>query len=232
MSTLELFHEISDPDSATVRRVITAAGVWSPVKMRNVHYDEHKAALPSHARVPSIFDGERWHVGKDAVIARVLLVPPELRTDRLLLRHASAADAAALTTLHADASVRAFWPEFDLDTPDDTQFAIEHEGAVIGYAHYDENDDPEFRSAGIDLWLGARWQRQGFGREAIRALTGYLIDARGHHRLTVDPVAHNTRAIAAYEAVGFKRVGVLRQYQRLDGSWRDGLLMDLLASDR
>ena len=39
-------------------------------------------------------------------------------------------------------------------------------------------------------------------------------------------------AIRCYEKVGFKRVGVLREYW-LDGEgvWRDGVLLDLVASD-
>lgn len=40
------------------------------------------------------------------------------------------------------------------------------------------------------------------------------------------------RAIRAYEAVGFRRVGIMRAHERgADGSWRDGLLMDLLVGD-
>jgi aminoglycoside 6'-N-acetyltransferase len=43
-------------------------------------------------------------------------------------------------------------------------------------------------------------------------------------------VAHNARAIRRYEKVEFRRVGVMRPYQRdQDGIWRDGLLLDLLA---
>jgi len=50
--------------------------------------------------------------------------------------------------------------------------------------------------------------------------------------VTIDPAAENSAAIRCYERVGFRRVGVLREYWR-DGSgvWRDGLLMDLLASE-
>jgi aminoglycoside 6'-N-acetyltransferase len=60
----------------------------------------------------------------------------------------------------------------------------------------------------------------------------YLIDERGHHRLTIDPAADNAEAIRAYEKVGFRPVGVLREYWRAPGgAWRDGLLMDLLASE-
>ena len=60
----------------------------------------------------------------------------------------------------------------------------------------------------------------------------YLIDERGHHRLTIDPAADNARAIRTYEKVGFRAVGTMREYRRSpDGAWRDGLLMDLLARE-
>jgi RimJ/RimL family protein N-acetyltransferase len=40
------------------------------------------------------------------------------------------------------------------------------------------------------------------------------------------------RAIHVYEKLGFRPVGVMRQYERVaDGSWRDGLLMELIASE-
>jgi hypothetical protein len=55
---------------------------------------------------------------------------------------------------------------------------------------------------------------------------------RGHHRLTIDPAASNARAIAAYAKVGFRPVGIMRQYERgPDGTWHDGLLMELLRED-
>ena len=66
----------------------------------------------------------------------------------------------------------------------------------------------------------------------MRLLIAWLIDERGHHRLTVDPAAANARAIHVYESLGFKPVGVLREYERVaDGVWRDALLMELLAAE-
>ena len=95
-----------------------------------------------------------------------------------------------------------------------------------------ENPDPEFRYANIDLFLDPRFHGRGLGRDAVRALARWLVDERGHHRLTIDPDLANERAIRAYEAAGFRRVGVLRRYWRgPDGEWRDGLLLDLLAEE-
>ena len=41
-------------------------------------------------------------------------------------------------------------------------------------------------------------------------------------------------AIACYERVGFRPIGIARQYEQVrweDGRYRDGLLMDLLADE-
>jgi len=60
----------------------------------------------------------------------------------------------------------------------------------------------------------------------------HFIEERGHHRLTIDPAAENAAAIRCYEKVGFRSVGVLRNYEQgPDGTWHDGLLMELLADE-
>jgi aminoglycoside 6'-N-acetyltransferase len=118
--------------------------------------------------------------------------------------------------------------------PDTVGFAVLAlpEREIIGFLQTAEETDPEFRHAGIDLFLTSARQGQGLGPDAIRTAVRWLIAERGHHRITIDPAADNARAVRAYEKVGFRRVGILRQYQRFaDGTWRDGVLMDLLADE-
>jgi aminoglycoside 6'-N-acetyltransferase len=111
-------------------------------------------------------------------------------------------------------------------------YAIEVEGVVAGAIEYYEENEPDYRHAGIDIFLDVAHQGRGFGGEAIRALAKYLFEERGHHRLVIDPAVSNERAIRAYERVGFRRVGVMRGYERgADGTWHDGLLLDLLAGE-
>jgi aminoglycoside 6'-N-acetyltransferase len=59
----------------------------------------------------------------------------------------------------------------------------------------------------------------------------YLIEDRGHHRVTIDPAVDNAAAIRSYEKAGFRPVGVMRKYERNVGGdgWHDGLLMELIA---
>jgi aminoglycoside 6'-N-acetyltransferase len=109
---------------------------------------------------------------------------------------------------------------------------IEIAGHVAGGVQYSEEDDPQYRHAGIDIYLGERFQDRGAGTAALGLVARFLFEQRGHHRLTIDPALANTRAIRCYEKVGFRPVGVMRRYERgSDGVFHDGLLMDLLREE-
>jgi aminoglycoside 6'-N-acetyltransferase len=109
---------------------------------------------------------------------------------------------------------------------------VEAGGEVAGGIEYHEETAPEYRHAGIDVYLAERFQGQGLGEDAVRLLARFLFDVRGHHRLTIDPAVDNVRAVRAYEKVGFRPVGVMREYElRADGRFHDGLLMDLLRGE-
>jgi aminoglycoside 6'-N-acetyltransferase len=150
-------------------------------------------------------------------------------------------DAPAFTAILTHPSVARWWGDFDQDRverelivgePNLRVYAIEVDGRLVGAIQTQEEPDAEFRHAGIDLFLDDATQGRGVGPTAIRLLARRLIDEEGHHRLTIDPAADNLNAIRAYEKVGFQAVGRLRRYQRMpDGTWIDGLLMELLADD-
>lgn len=160
---------------------------------------------------------------------------------RLLLRRGTAADAPLLHAIRGEPVVMRWWREPDpvpqiaaelAADGDEVVLVIEVGGEVAGAIQFSEETDPAYRHAALDIYLGDRHQRQGLGPEAVRLLATYLVDELGHHRLTIDPAADNSAAIRAYERVGFRPVGVMRRYERGgDGSWHDGLLMDLLADE-
>jgi aminoglycoside 6'-N-acetyltransferase len=149
-----------------------------------------------------------------------------------------AGDVARLSSIRREPGVASRWGVLDEGeieqefVGNDKVFVVETEDEVIGAIQYGEEDDPMYRHASIDIFLTTTRQRQGFGPEAIRVLARYLIDERGHHRFTIDPAADNEAAIRGYAKVGFRRVGVMRSYERSpDGTWHDGLLMEMLAEE-
>ncbi|HVF01045.1 MAG TPA: GNAT family protein [Rubrobacteraceae bacterium] len=167
--------------------------------------------------------------------------PTLLRGRNIVLRPLRADDVEVVAEIQAEPGVASWWGppnEAELrrqaDGSDDEAkaLAIEREGELVGLIQYHEENEPDFRHARIDVFLAELAQGRGLGTDAVRTLARYLIDERGHHRLTIDPAADNAVAIRVYEKVGFRTVGVMREYWRSpDGTWRDGLLMDLLARE-
>ena len=161
---------------------------------------------------------------------------PTLRGERVTLRPLEERDRARIVEILAEPEVAGWFGTVSAGDEAvewlESGLAIEAEGEVVGAIQFYEENEPDYRHAGMDLFLATESQNQGLGREALRLLARHLFEEGGHHRLVIDPAAANTRAIRVYEAVGFKRVGVMREYERgLDGSFHDGLLMDLLRDE-
>ena len=163
-----------------------------------------------------------------------------LRGERVTLRPLTTEDVPRLAEIAAEPEVAYWWlglSEDDLrekagGDEDALVLVIEEQGEVVGLIEAGEEDDPDYRHANIDVFVSGARRGQGVGADAIRTLARHLFKDRGHHRITIDPAAGNERAIRAYERVGFKRVGIMRRYERgVDGEWHDGLLLDLLPEE-
>lgn len=164
----------------------------------------------------------------------------ELQGAHVTLRPAQPEDVPTLAAIRATPAVSARWGADDIteeiaesiDDPELGYFAVVLDGRVVGAIQWSESDDPMYRHAGIDIYLDPAVHGLGVGPDAVRALCAHLIDDVGHHRLVIDPAADNDAAIRCYAKVGFRPVGVMRRYELgADGTWHDGLLMDLLAED-
>lgn len=165
---------------------------------------------------------------------------PVLTGERIILRPLQPGDEQRLREVLAEPEVARWWnpggPDHAiadwLTQPPETIFVIETAGDVIGSIEFSEENTPDYRHAGIDIFLDSAHQGQGLGGDTLRTLARYLFDVRGHHRLTIDPAAANERAIKAYRRVGFRPVGIMRAYERgADGSWHDNLLLEMLKGE-
>lgn len=159
---------------------------------------------------------------------------------KVRLRPATAADVVALVSIRATPLVYDRWGGDDdlmaellddIGRPEVHVLVIEERDRVVGAIQWQEEEDPMYRHAGVDLYIDPAVHGRGLGTDAVRTLARHLI-SRGHHRLVIDPAADNVAAIRCYTKVGFRTVGVMRRYERgPDGTWHDGLLMELLAEE-
>ena len=157
------------------------------------------------------------------------------------LRPPGPGDIAALVAIRRTPEVFAYWRggddlqaavEEDLAEADSTRYVIELDGRVAGWIQWQAEETPDYRHANIDIYVDPAVHGRGVGTDAVRTFARHLIDDHGHHRITIDPAADNAAAIRCYSKVGFRPVGIQRQSERgSDGTWHDGLLMDLLADE-
>ena len=157
------------------------------------------------------------------------------------LEPATAEHVPALAAIRRTPEVHEFWRGGDdldaaviedLQEPGSTPYVIEFSSRVVGWIQWSAEEDPDYRYASIDIYLDPAARGRGLGTDAVRTMARHLIDEHGHHRLEIDPAADNAAAIRCYEKVGFRPVGIRRRSERgNDGSWHDGLLMDLLADE-
>ncbi len=161
---------------------------------------------------------------------------PTLKGAGLLLRPATQADSPVMQGILNEPEVSEWWgrTRWDEIGPQwgEVGFVIEVDGDAAGYIQYLANLDPCYLFASLDIFVSALFQGRGVGSEAMRTLIVYLFDELGLHRLTIDPAATNERAIHLYEKLGFRRVGIMRRYERVEGGpWHDGVLMELLEEE-
>jgi aminoglycoside 6'-N-acetyltransferase len=155
----------------------------------------------------------------------------------VVLRPTAAEHVPAFLEILGHPEIAKWWGGYDLERVrrellGPHGYAIELAGEVVGLIIYREERDPDHHHAAMDLAVHPDQRGQGLGCDAMRAMSRFLVEQRGHHRIVVDPGAHNEAAIRACTRAGFRPVGVMRDYERAaDGTWNDALLMDLLATE-
>jgi RimJ/RimL family protein N-acetyltransferase len=87
-------------------------------------------------------------------------------------------------------------------------------------------------SADLSVIVGDERDRaKGLGSEAIRVILRYAFEDSGLHRVGLSVFEFNEPAISAYEKLGFKKEGRLRQALRRDEKFYDAILMSILAPE-
>jgi RimJ/RimL family protein N-acetyltransferase len=92
--------------------------------------------------------------------------------------------------------------------------------------------DPVDRRAMCGIFIGEKevWGK-GYGTEALALLLDYGFNLLNLNSIELGVFAFNQRAIASYRRLGFKEIGVRRQFRIIAGRAYDAVLMDLLAEE-
>ena len=88
------------------------------------------------------------------------------------------------------------------------------------------------RHAEIGIFIGNKncWSK-GYGGEALKLMMGHGFDQLNLHRIFLKVMSFNTRAIRAYEKIGFKKEAVFREHVYTNGKYHDDYLMGILEDE-
>ena len=110
------------------------------------------------------------------------------------------------------------------------RWTIEHGGRAVGACGLNVDAGNHRASYWVGIFVG-ELRGQGLGREITRLVAGWGFETLGLHRIELEVLSENERAIRCYAAVGFRREGVRREAELYPDGWRDFVYMGLIASD-
>jgi [ribosomal protein S5]-alanine N-acetyltransferase len=155
-----------------------------------------------------------------------------LRTSRLVLRPARAADAEPLHAVFRRPEAMRYWstpPHADLDEtrrwldvmqairPEEGEdFVIERDGVPIGKAGL-------FRFPEIGFILSPEHWRQGLATEALEAVIARAFTVHNLSRIIADVDPRNAGSLAVLGRLGFRRTGYRERTLLLAGEWCDSV---------
>ena len=161
----------------------------------------------------------------------------------LTTRAATPADAAAMAAIYR-AGIEDRVATFETVPPTESEMAAlaasrtpvvvaERDGDVVAWARIGPYSDPHDYYAGVGeatLYVARGARGAGVGRELMLALDP-VAEAAGFHKLVGKIFTTNAASIALVRACGWHDVGVHRRHGRLDGDWRDVVVVERLLGD-
>jgi phosphinothricin acetyltransferase len=156
------------------------------------------------------------------------------------VRAAHGGDAEAIATVYnqgVEERVATFQPD-----PVDPQsfaerikagelFLVAEEGTdVVGVAWVSDYDPVHPYYAGIGevtLYVERSSRRSGTGRMLLEAINTQAASA-GRHKLVAKIFASNEPSLLLFDKAGYSQVGTHRRHGRLDGEWKDVVLVERL----
>lgn len=176
---------------------------------------------------------------------------PPIRTDRLVLRAASPADAAAMAAFLRDNDAHlnrwspapppaylteAFWAEkFQAEAADQAadrgvRFLLataDDPAGLIGWANFTTIVRGVWHCCNLGYALGAAAEGQGYMVEGLRGAVGHMFGPKNLHRIQANYMPANVRSAKVLRTLGFKVEGYAYDFLRINGRWEDHVLTSL-----
>lgn len=224
---------------------------FTEADMQQWHRDFEAEAPDAHAGFLASLGLPAGEIADIRAQARSAPLPPfpQLRTDRLVLREITLADAPALLAIHGDAASMRY---FGTDPLPDLTAAQRLVGLFaswrllpnpgVRWAISTHDGGPLLGTCGLFAWNRA-WRKcslgyelapaargRGYMREALRAVLDWGWQQMQLHRVEAQIHPANTASLALVQALGFAYEGHLREVAFWGGQYHDLLQYACLSS--
>ena len=130
---------------------------------------------------------------------------------------------------HTLEETRSFFAE--LAKKDDLlRFVIEVDGEVVGDCSL-HGVDRHNATCEAGIALGKPYWSKGYGQEALRLLVDFAFKHQNMHRVGLEALADDDRAVGCYRKVGFVEEGRLRKRDWMNGEYHDVMVMGILVEE-
>jgi len=176
------------------------------------------SAGPVYLRAPDLDDHEGWARLRDLSRPHLTRWEPDWKAEDAM------ADAFRLRLRTYQRQYRArvgvVFHVFDRST-----------NALVGGVSLSDIRRHAAQSSTIGYWIGAPYLRKGYGLAAVNAAVTYAFEDLGLNRIEAACQPGNAPSRALLAKAGFSEEGIAREYLFINGSWRDHVLLALLARD-
>ncbi|WP_415182633.1 GNAT family N-acetyltransferase [Phaeovulum sp.] len=104
--------------------------------------------------------------------------------------------------------------------------------ALLGAITLDNIRRGPAQAGTLGYWVGESYARQGYMREAIRAVVHHAFSVLELSRVEAACLPENAASRGVLEKSGFKYEGVAQSYLQINGRWRNHVLYANLRGDR
>ncbi len=102
---------------------------------------------------------------------------------------------------------------------------------VIGMIGLKNIDRGNKLSAEIGYWLGKKYWRQGMISEAANLILDFAFNDINLNKVFAKVMEPNEASVKLLEKLGFKKEGLLRKYEKRNGTWMNVVYLGLLKKE-
>jgi ribosomal-protein-alanine N-acetyltransferase len=179
---------------------------------------------------------------------------PVIRGDGIYLRYPRIADYLDWSTLRGDSrefltpwepvwaddeltrgSFRRRIKRYQKETRQDSAYVFfvlrESDDALLGGCTLSNVRRGVTQCCTMGYWIGAKFARQGYMTNAVKALIPFVFKTLGLHRIEAACLVDNEASKSLLGRTGFRQEGLARRYLLINGRWADHLLFALLKEE-